>query len=80
MQIEAAGPSLTTEIEISPSTFRTMADWVLENCLNKQGGSPGGWYTTDIGNLRKYITSNDVDLDKIDKYRMSSDICLYHPF
>lgn len=72
VQIEAAGPNLPTEIEFAPSTFRTMADWVLENCLNNKGGSPGGWYTTDLRNLRQYITKEGVDLSNITEYPKST--------
>ena len=63
MLFEGAGPALPTEVEIAPSMFRTMADWVLENCLNQQTGSPGGWFTTDLTLLREYVTGDGVDLD-----------------
>ena len=76
MQIEGAGPALPKEVDIAPIVFRTMADWVLENCLNKRTGSPGGWFTTDLTHLREYVTGDGVDLN--DPYRKAF-LYLYLP-
>lgn len=65
IQIEAAGPELPEYINVVPNRLVSMADWVLNTCV-RQGRPPtGGFVTSDLTMLERYITAPGIDLNQL---------------
>ena len=75
--VEAAGPNLPPMIEVVPNDIRTMAGWVISQCVIR-ASAQGGFVTQGFTRVLGYILQPLTIL--IDPYRKSTILTLSLPF
>ena len=63
MSVEVAGPTLPTTMPVEPNTFRGMAGWVIEHCIQARG--IGGFVTNGFKRTVDFVTNPESDIEQL---------------
>ena len=60
ISVEVAGPTRPASINLVPNTIRAMAQWVIEECVESDGGV-GGFATFGFANMVDYAVAHQAE-------------------
>lgn len=63
IQVDIEGPRVPSTFDIAPDGIRHLADWVFNLCVQGETATTGGFMTTDMSNMKHWITSEDFTFE-----------------